>query len=62
MTGVQTCALPIYEKRVSYKGNYANQFIRQVFGFRLGVKDQQDDLLDTFTYGISLALGNAEGY
>ena len=51
-----------YEKRVSYKGNYANQFIRQVFGFRLGVKDQQDDLLDTFTYGISLALGNAEGY
>jgi hypothetical protein len=51
-----------FEKVISYKGQYANHLIKQVFSFRLGVKDQQDDLLDCFTYGIILALGNRDGF
>lgn len=51
-----------YEKTMSYKGASANHFLKQVFEFRIGIKDQEDDLLDTFTYAIAIALGNAEGY
>jgi len=28
----------------------------------MGQKNAADDLLDTFTYGIALGLGNSEGY
>jgi hypothetical protein len=51
-----------YEKVTVYKGQSANHLLKQVFGFRLGVKDQQDDLLDTFCYSIAIALGNNEGF
>jgi len=53
-----------YDRITNYKGVTRNHFVSQVVGFRVGVKDdgQQDDLLDAFTYGIAVALGNTEGF
>lgn len=51
-----------YDKTVVYKGMKRNHWITQVTGFRIGVKDQADDLLDTFCYGISIALGDTKGF
>ncbi len=51
-----------FDKVINYKGVTRNHFIAQVCGFRIGVKNQVDDLLDTFTYGISIGLGNSDGY
>lgn len=51
-----------HQKVSVYKGISANHAMRQIFGFRLGVKDQQDDLLDSFAYGVAIALGNVEGF
>jgi hypothetical protein len=47
---------------IGYKGTTGNHFLMQVFRFQLGVKDQADDALDTFCYGVAIALGNSEGY
>lgn len=54
-------ATPAFEKNVSFKENSANHLIKQVTGYRIGQKDQQDDLLDCFAYAISTALGNGDG-
>lgn len=54
-----------YEKQVSYKNVNRNHLMSQVIGFRMGDKDKAkraDDLLDCFTYGISIALGNTGGF
>jgi hypothetical protein len=52
-----------YEKTVNYKGATRNHLLHQVLTFTLGLKDQvEDDLLDTFCYGIAIALGNQEGF
>lgn len=52
-----------YNKTVSYKGVARNHWLSQVTGFRIGSKDgQADDLLDTFTYGLAIGLGNPEGF
>lgn len=53
-----------YDKKVSFKDASRNHFMQQVFSFRIGDKDQSraDDLFDCLTYGISIALGNNEGY
>ena len=51
-----------YNKVITFKGVTRNHWIAQVCGYRIGVKDQADDLLDTATYGISLALGDSAGY
>jgi hypothetical protein len=46
-----------------YKEHERNHLLDQVLGFRIGSKEpQDDDLLDCFAYGISLGLGNAEGF
>jgi hypothetical protein len=50
-----------YNKTTVYKEQTANQFIRQVCGFRIGVKNQADDLLDCYTYSLSIALGDPDG-
>jgi len=47
-----------YGKVVTYKGATRNHFLSQVCGFRIGVKDQADDLLDCYTYGVAASLGN----
>lgn len=50
-----------FNKVVNYKGITKNHFMSQVTGFRVGVKEQQDDdLLDTFCYGLALTLGRPE--
>lgn len=54
-----------YNKTLQYKGTTRNHMLSQVTGFRVGDKDaakRADDLLDTFTYGVSLSLGNKEGF
>ena len=52
-----------HDKVVDYHGASRNHFITQVCGFRVGAKDMgEDDLLDTFTGGVAIALGGPEGF
>ena len=52
-----------YDKVMMYRERASNHFLSQVTGFRLGAKTPHGmDLLDCATYGISLGLGNSEGY
>jgi phage terminase large subunit-like protein len=53
-----------FNKSVLYKGKARNHLIEQVENFRVGDKDnkREDDLLDTFCYGIAIALGNEKGF
>jgi hypothetical protein len=52
------------EKTVIYKRRSRNHLLDQVESFRVGDRDsdREDDLLDTFCYGIAVALGNSEGF
>jgi hypothetical protein len=50
-----------YNKIVTFKERTRNHMLTQVFGFRIGVKDQEDDLLDAFVYGVSITLGDSKG-
>ena len=63
----------VYQKRIGitqeafdftkeHDGVSRNHLLSQVFGYQLGVKNQKDDILDCFCYGIAIALGNAEGF
>jgi hypothetical protein len=36
--------------------------LSQITGFRIGVQDRDDDLLDAWVYSIALGLGNADGF
>jgi hypothetical protein len=53
-----------FEKTVTYKRHLRNHLLDQVESFRVGDRenDREDDLLDTFCYGIAVALGNSEGF
>ena len=52
-----------HEKVVNFHGQTRNHFISQVCGYRLGTKTPHGmDLLDTFTYGCAIALGDSDGY
>ncbi|MCA8247966.1 hypothetical protein LGN12_12390 [Burkholderia multivorans] len=52
-----------HDKVTNYKGQTRNHLISQVCGFRLGTKTpHHQDLLDTFCYGVAIALGDSEGY
>lgn len=54
-----------YNKIITVKDVSKNHLVSQVLGFRLGDKDaarRADDLLDTFTWGVSIALGNQQGF
>jgi hypothetical protein len=35
--------------------------LTQVFGFKIGMDNINDDLLDTFCYGVSIGLGDSDG-
>ena len=51
-----------YNKMAVYKQQSRNHLVDQVERFRIGDKQKrEDDLLDTFCYGIALALGNKDG-
>ena len=52
-----------YDKVTTYKQVTKNHLMGQVQGFRVGdVEDREDDLLDAFTYGVAIALGDWEGF
>jgi hypothetical protein len=52
-----------YDKTVTYKGATKNHLLTQVLSFRAGTQETAaDDLLDTFTYGCALVLGNRLGF
>jgi hypothetical protein len=53
-----------FNKTVLYKQRSKNHLLDQVESFRVGDKgsDREDDLLDTFCYGIALGVGNSEGF
>lgn len=54
---------PAFDRIMTFKQVTKNHLLGQVLGFRVGdVEDRADDLLDCFTYGIAIALGNWEGY
>jgi hypothetical protein len=53
-----------YNKVSPYKRRTKNHLVDQIESFRMGDKDSKrdDDLLDTFCYGIAVSLGNREGF
>jgi hypothetical protein len=53
-----------FHKTAIYKRHVRNHLLDQIESFRVGDRnsDREDDLLDTFCYGIALALGNSEGF
>jgi hypothetical protein len=53
-----------FNKIATYKRRSRNHLVDQIENFRVGDKDnkREDDLLDTFCYGIALSLGNQEGF
>ncbi len=55
-----------YNKTKSHKQQTKNHAIDQICGFRMGQKASeykgQRDLLDTFTYGVLIGLGDSRGY
>jgi hypothetical protein len=53
-----------FDKTVTYKGKTRNHLVEQVENFRVGDKNnrREDDLLDTFRYGIAISLGDAKGF
>ena len=54
-----------FDKVFMYKGTTRNHLVSQVTSFRVGDKDaakRADDLLDCYTYGIALSLGNKGGF
>jgi phage terminase large subunit-like protein len=50
-----------YNKIINYKGQSRNHLLSQVCSFRVGQKDGARDLLDCFTYGVGISLGNSKG-
>jgi phage terminase large subunit-like protein len=51
-----------YNRVIQYKEVTRNHLLSQVVGYRVGVDAHEDDLLDTFTYGIAIALGDNKGF
>jgi hypothetical protein len=53
-----------FNKIATYKRRSRNHLVDQIENFRVGDKDnkREDDLLDTFCYGIALSLGNQDGF
>lgn len=52
-----------YDKTTNFKGQTRNHCLAQVAGFRVGTKTPHVyDLLDCFTYGLSISLGDSDGW
>ena len=53
-----------FDKTTVHKRKSRNHLVDQIESFRIGDKDnkREDDLLDTFCYGIAIGLGNSEGF
>jgi len=62
--GLVKISQPAYDQTSDFKGQTRNHLLSQVLGFRIGDKDaskRADDLLDCFTYGVSIGLGDSDG-
>ena len=53
-----------FNKTLVYKQKSRNHLLEQIEGFRIGdnKSKREDDLLDTFCYGVAIALGDAKGF
>jgi hypothetical protein len=52
-----------YERVITFKGTTKNHLLSQILSFRPGSQENaSDDSLDTWTYGVSIALGNPDGF
>jgi hypothetical protein len=54
-----------FNKVTTYNRRTLNHFVEQVTSFRMADKDaskREDDLLDAYTYGLSIALGDQDGW
>jgi hypothetical protein len=51
-----------YDRVLTYKGTSRNHLLGQVIGYRVGIDQDEDDLLDCFTYGIAMACGDQRGF
>ncbi len=52
-----------YNRTKSYKGRTKNHLLSQILDFRVGAKGQdEDDALDTFSYGTIMGLGSSASY
>lgn len=63
--GMVKIARLAFDKTVNVKAVDRNHFLSQLAGFKVGDKDankRADDLVDCFTYGIAIGLGNSEGF
>lgn len=53
---------PCYDRVITYKGTTRNHLLSQVVGYRVGIDQGEDDLLDTFAYSCAIALGDKRGF
>ena len=53
-----------FDTTTVHKRKSRNHLVDQIESVRIGDKDskREDDLLDTFCYGIAIGLGNSEGF
>ena len=52
-----------YDRVCVYHGSSRNHLLSQILSFDPGIKDMgEDDLLDCFSYGIAIGVGNRKGY
>lgn len=60
--GMVKWSRPAFDRVSNFKGQTRNHLTQQVLGFRIGAKEgTADDLLDCFTYSVSIALGDKDG-
>ncbi len=54
----------VFEKEIRYREMMKNHLLDQLATFRIGMKKREHnlDLIDCFTYGLSLALGDSDGW
>ena len=51
-----------YKKTIDFKAKHRNHLLAQIHTFMVGVKDQEDDLVDCLCYGVSSSLGDWQHY
>lgn len=62
MTGKVVLTEHAANKLTRFQGVQRNHFLSQVTGYRPGAEMSHDDLLDCYTYGLSIGLGDGRGW
>ena len=62
MTGKVVLTQHAADKLTRFQGVQRNHFLSQVTGYRPGAEMSHDDLLDCYTYGLSIGLGDGRGW